>query len=73
MKNAENAIEFIKWLQSGILEGAGKEGFTDPYQQGYFNGIESVLAHMEERPALFRDMNKQPIDWDVERFPEHFL
>ena len=73
MKNAEAAIEFAKWLKEGVLKGDGGDAFSGKYQQGYYNGIEAVIAYIEERPVLFRDVNKKAMQTDLDRFPEHFL
>ena len=73
MKSAENAIEFGNWLKEGFLADDGSKEFSGEYQQGYFNGIEVIIAYIEERPQLFRDINKKISQTDRDRFPEHFL
>lgn len=47
--------------------------FSDDYTHGVYNGIEIVLALLEDRPAFYRSKDKQPQKYDVEKYPEHFL
>lgn len=71
MKSAGATIAFVKWLKDSLLNESGK--FSDEYQHGYYNGVETIMAYIEERPELFRDINKEAMKTDVDRFPEHFL
>jgi len=71
MKSSGATIAFAQWLKESMLKGGGK--FSGEYQQGYYNGIEAIVAYIEERPELFRDENKEPMKTDVERYPEYFL
>ena len=73
MKTVESTLIFSNWLKESVLEGDGSDSFTGEYQHGYYNGIEAVMAYIEERPELFRNKDKKAFKTDVDRFPEHFL
>lgn len=73
MKSTEAVLTFAKWLKEGVLEGDGSGRFSGEHQQGYYYGIEVIIAYMEERPALFRNMDKEAMKTDLQRFPEYFI
>ena len=59
MKTSEEALAFANWLKTSLVKGDGSDKFSGDYQQGYYNGIEVLAAYLENRPALFRDMDKK--------------
>ena len=73
MKTTEEAVAFAGWLKEGLIKGDGSDKFSGEYQQGYYNGIEILIAYIEERPQLFRGMDKKPMRTDMDKFPEYFL
>ena len=71
MKSSSEVSTFIRWLKDGLLKNPGK--FNDQYQQGYYNGLETVAAYMEERPELLRSINKEVGTRDKDQHPEYFI
>lgn len=47
--------------------------FSSEYSRGVCNGLEMVLAYMEERPVFYRDEYKKHLNEDIAKFPEYFL
>lgn len=67
----EAQIRALKLYKSDILKSEGK--VLSPEKTGMYNGIETALALLENRPAFHINCKREHRKEDMQRHPEHFL
>lgn len=71
MRDVEDIKRIVKDYQS--LYKHGDKSSLHDYEWGMYNGLETVLALLEDRPAFYIDQNKKHNPYDLKQYPEYFL
>lgn len=64
--------EIKKVLSTYKNTGAPKKDYTN-YERGYYNGLETAAAMLDDRPAFLLNMHNEFNKGDIEAYPEYFL
>lgn len=71
MRDIETIKQIVKDYQA--LYKYGDKSPLHDYEWGMYNGLEIVLALLEDRPAFYIDQDRKHNSYDLKHYPEYFL